>query len=388
MKIVFGTDLFYQNTSGGLIHLLYAAKSLVELGHEVKIIHGRQNNCPVRGYEEMDGVTIYHTTSSYKFGAMVSALPVMTEMKRILDNMIRLNEVDVCIPVQYRPLIPFYLASRNKIPCVSLWHHTSLKGKFQGLEEWMKYEGGRFKGFLGWIEESIMIRLGYEGVFTVSESSKKELSKYMHSHKIYVVGNGVDISKIDPVKASERKNQAVFIGRLVKHKNILEAINSVIQARQKIKDLELIIITQGGSQESEVIRFSQKFDFINYYKDGSDKEKIKLLKESKVLLHPGSREGFGLVLIEALVCKTPFLSYSIPTMEEIARKTKGGITVPYKNTNLLAEKLCNLIQDQELIEKMGERGRQYVEQNYTWNKVAKKYEVYLENIIKGYSYPR
>lgn len=386
MKIVFGTDLFYPDVSGGIVHLLYVAKSLVKLGHEVKIIHGRQNDCPIPSeYEEVEGVTIYHTTSFCNFGATTSSLPVMIEMKRILENMIQSNEVDACIPVQYRPILPFYLASRNKIPCLAIWYHTSLKGKFFGLDGWLEYPGGEIRGIIGWALEHMTIRIPHDGFITVSTSSKEDISRHTRN-KIFVVSDGVDLDYIDSVRPSRIEgNYVVFIGRLVEHKNVEDAIKAVKHARKKIPDLRLVIISPGGTQETLVRSYTEKYEFIEYFKNIKNEEKFGLLKKAKALVHPGEKEGFGLVHIEALACKTPYISYDIPVMNEMKEKINGGLLVPYKDIMALSNAICLLVSDTTFGRKLATEGRKHVGQKYTWDEVARKYESILEKLCHSTS---
>ena len=48
----------------------------------------------------------------------------------------------------------------------------------------------------------------------------------------------------------------------------------------------------------------------------------------------------------------------------------------------LIEKLSLLINDKEKRENMGNSGRKFVEENFSWNKIVKEFVKDLENIMK------
>ena len=386
MKIVFACDTFYPCfDAGGVVHLFQVAKNLVKLGHEVRVICNRTSEYAsdlykLKDKEVVEGIEIYRTSTPYKLGATISSIPAMFQMKKILTNLIEHHEVDVCIPVQYRPILPFYLASRNKIPCLAIWYHTSLKGKFFGLEGWLEYPRGKIRGVIGWALEHMTIRIPHDGFITVSTSSKEEILRHT-INKIFVASDGVDLDYIDSVRLSKIEgNYVVFISRLVEHKKVEDAIKAVKQARKEIPDLRLVIISPGVPQETLVRSYIENYEFIEYFKNIKDEEKFGILKKAKAVVHPSEKEGFGLVLIEALACKTPYISYDIPIMKEMKEKINGGLLVPYKDIMALSNAICLLASDTTFGEKLATEGRRRVEQKYTWDEAARKYENILEKL--------
>ena len=78
------------------------------------------------------------------------------------------------------------------------------------------------KGLIRATVEYIALKLTYDAVITVSESTKKKLLKYgQREDRIFVVYGGVDLELIDNI--SEDKNDiptVIYVGRLVGHKKI------------------------------------------------------------------------------------------------------------------------------------------------------------------------
>jgi glycosyltransferase involved in cell wall biosynthesis len=178
-----------------------------------------------------------------------------------------------------------------------------------------------------------------------------------------------------------KKNRVVFVGRLVPHKNVIDALQAVLLAKKAVPDLELAIISPGGLDEKTVVAFAAKYPFIRYHKAVSDQEKTSILATSKLLVHPGSREGFGLVLIEGLVCGVPFLAYDVQIMREMVTLTNGGLTVPNRDTVKLSEKIVEIMQNEDLRLKLASEGGCRVTENFTWMGVAKKYESTINSLL-------
>lgn len=91
------------------------------------------------------------------------------------------------------------------------------------------------------------------------------------------------------------------------------------------------------------------------------------------------REGFGLVLLEAMACGRAVVSTPIVGMHGDIRTHETGLLVPPQDPSALAGALRRLDEDRESLAAMGSRGRRLVEDHYTWTSVTDAYErLYLE----------
>ncbi|MFL6197739.1 MAG: glycosyltransferase family 4 protein [Thermoanaerobaculia bacterium] len=82
------------------------------------------------------------------------------------------------------------------------------------------------------------------------------------------------------------------------------------------------------------------------------------------------REGFGLVLLEAMACGRPVLTTPIVGMAADIEQRGAGVLVAPNDPVALAEALRSL----EDLPAMGRRARQLVEERYTWERAADDYE--------------
>lgn len=390
MKIVFGTDVFYPLLEGGgEVHTFKVARNLVKFGHEVTIISGKSSQFiddpiekinALESEEVIGGMKIIRMEKAYRYGSTASSLPALFEMYRTLKRMIRNNEVDIVNFVLYRPCVPFFMAARKNVPTVLTTH--LLSEGFGDWKGWKDYDAGIVSGLAQKAIENIVLRFPYDRVMTVSDTLRDGLSKYYPKEKVNVVYNGVDLEQYDNIEAGEKKpNQVMYVGALKKRKNILDAVKAVEIARKEIKDLKLVIVSGGGECEDVVRMVAETEGFIEYHKKATDEEKIRLLKESSLFLFPSSHESFGLVIIEALACNTPFVAYDIPAMVEVNGLTSGGVLVPYGDVEALPRKMCGLLEDESKLKRLGEIGRRNVEKKLTWEAVARREESIFKEVL-------
>lgn len=91
------------------------------------------------------------------------------------------------------------------------------------------------------------------------------------------------------------------------------------------------------------------------------------------------REGFGLVLLEAMACGRAVVSTPIVGMHQDIQKHETGLLVTPEDPAALAAALRRLDDERGSLEVMGGNGRRLIVERYTWTSVTDAYErIYLE----------
>ena len=84
--------------------------------------------------------------------------------------------------------------------------------------------------------------------------------------------------------------------------------------------------------------------------------------ESSIFALSSRYEGFGMVIIEAMACGIPPVSFACPCgPRDIIDDGKNGLLVENGNIEMLAGKICYLIENDEIRRKMGQQARIDVE---------------------------
>lgn len=84
---------------------------------------------------------------------------------------------------------------------------------------------------------------------------------------------------------------------------------------------------------------------------------------------PSYREGVPKVLLEAAACALPIVTTDAPGCREVVHHGENGFLVPVKDAQALAAVLTTLVQDQGLRERMGKRGRELMEAEFSEEQV-------------------
>ena len=103
-------------------------------------------------------------------------------------------------------------------------------------------------------------------------------------------------------------------------------------------------------------------------------------QESSIYACSSRFEGFGMTLIEAMSCGVPCISFDCPHgPRNIITDGKNGYLVEPNNIEALAERICHLIENEELRKEMGKEARKRAE-DFTEEKIMKQWIDLFENI--------
>jgi len=104
----------------------------------------------------------------------------------------------------------------------------------------------------------------------------------------------------------------------------------------------------------------------------------EILSKSHIVVLPTTYgEGVPKILIEAASCGRAIVATDVPGCREIVRNNENGFLVPPKDLKSLTASLKILIKDPNLRAKMGARGREIVEAEFSEKIVVKQtMEVY------------
>lgn len=120
-------------------------------------------------------------------------------------------------------------------------------------------------------------------------------------------------------------------------------------------------------------RFGVEIEFFNNITDSS---LAKLYNQASITVYAPIREPFGLVPLESMASGTPVVAVREGGMQETILDGETGFLVE-RDPVAFANAIQKLLNDPALAKRMGERGRQHVLENWTWDKAAERLEGYL-----------
>lgn len=211
---------------------------------------------------------------------------------------------------------------------------------------------------------------------TVSNSTKEELVGLgIKSKNISVIYNGFTALKIYRKFEKEKDPTIIFLGRISKDKGIEDALLAVELLARDIKKLKLWIVGKVESKKYErdvaklVEQFKVKKNCI-FWGFVSEEKKAELLSRAWILVHPSTREGWGMNVIEANSLSTPAVGYNVEGLRDSIIDGKTGVLVDADPISL-ADGIEKLIENKILYKKMQEEAVEW-SKKYNWEDAGKE----------------
>ena len=184
-----------------------------------------------------------------------------------------------------------------------------------------------------------------------------------------------------PQQASDCDNkQVIFVGRYNEQKGLEYLVKTWEGVYQKHKDWILHMYGE-GEQKSMLNHLIQEAGLENIII--VHEPTIQIMEkylESSMFLLTSRFEGLPMVLIEAMACGLPIVSFDCPWgPADVIRDGEDGFLVEYLNTDEAVERVCQLIENPELRKTMGANARVNI-QRYSRDIVMKKWMDLFHNL--------
>jgi len=356
MNICMLSELFYPFMLGGAERRYYEIAKRLAKRHDITVYALNLDGSPRK--EIVDGIRIIRVGAKHTLNRR-RLPPLATYPLAILKALA--SDYDIFDANQGISSFSGFLRPLTKRPIVATFHDIY-------WNQWNDYFSFPFSS-IGKTMEFLWSKASYSKIMAVSPNTAKKLIRLGFKPPIEVIPSGVDNDFIKKIKPVKDETSVVFVGRLVKYKNIdnlLRAFKAVQNEHPKYK----IKIVGTGPEEGNLKKLA-KFLNINaeFYGFVSEEEKIRIIKSSNVLVNPSSVEGFGLILIEAMACGTPVVAKNLDTYFFCNKSN----SVLYNNDEELENILIELIENKNMAKKL-ENGGTETSKKYSWDNVTKQVE--------------
>lgn len=376
MKIAFVYDAVYPWIKGGAERRIYEiGKRLVENGDDVHLFG-------IKWWDggnviEYEGMTLHGVCAARELyiNGRRSISEALVFSLKLFPHLLRgkFDVIDVSVFPYFSCLTVKYVSVLRRTPMVLTWHE--IWGSY-----WYEYMGRA--GIFGKVIELVVSKLS-TNVVAVSDMTKRDLESLgVDGRNIHVIQNGVNLKRISEITPSDEECDIIFVGRLIREKNVDVLLETVALVRKDVLDVKCCVIGSGpererlvelaasrGLQDNGNVRF---FEFMEY------EEVIARMKSSKVLVLPSSREGFGIVVVEAFACDVPVVTVSEArnAAAELVNETRGFVVE--LDAHAIAGAVQTLLVDDGLRERMSV-GAKELAHGYDWDAIV----VQLKKVYEG-----
>jgi glycosyltransferase involved in cell wall biosynthesis len=222
--------------------------------------------------------------------------------------------------------------------------------------------------FLAALVERRLYRLRYDRVLTVSHAVGADLKGRigLPAARVAVVSNAIDLQRIDAAAADAPPVDLIFVGRWVPHKHpevFLRLLATLNEARRSEgRPLLKAKVVGGGPLHGTLTQavldlgLAGQCELVGEL--ASHDEVLAQIKAARVLVLPSTREGFGLVLAEAMACGTAFAAWRLPAVQETAGPEMQDCLAKTNDFADLVQTVQRLLDDPLFRQHMVARGRQ------------------------------
>ena len=364
MKILFvATGL---NTKAGTYEVVSNVSKILLQNHEVSLLTDTKSIIEIPFTKIIKLKTKDFLFSQYRY---------MPDLNHLLQNSI-FDRFDIIHVFEYPIHVTDFLTLKKKkihAPMIISLHGT--------LHQFNKFPFNLFKKIHNYIMLNFENRIN---LFLVSSISEKQgvINCGIPKEKIKILPPAMKVFPIE--KQNSSKQKIVFVGRLSKTKNI----ELLIEAFSKLEtpNVDLVIAGPDFGMLKELKKITKKYGLENkVFFTGwiSEEEKMKLLSETTIFVHPSLEDVFLLSLLEAASIGVPCVAFDVQSNSTILEDKKTGIIVKEISALGLARSLDSLLNDKELYEEISKNSKSLLPKKYNWELTTKILEEFYQSIVKS-----
>lgn len=400
MRILFAAIAYKPayKMGGPVLSVSSTAETLVRKGHHVTVFASNTNmneelDVPVDQPVDVDGVEVWYFRPREYLKQGLPFIPYLSQslgfmyspkMKAKLEQLVpSLDIVHTQSPFIYPTLAAGRAAARFSKP---LFYQQ--RGSFG--RNHLGRRALKKRLYMAAFERGIL-----RSATTLVALAQAEVDSYKAlglTNHIEIVPNGIDVARyrVKPEEPIEEKlglpkdaTMVLFMGRLNPTKGVSKLLKAFLAVRNRLPEAALVI---AGPDEvgleadlRNIAAAAGAGDRVKFVGMATGDFKLDLLARADLFVLPSQDEGFSMAVLEALSSSTAVLLSPGCNFPEV--ETAGAGRVRPDDVDSLEQALLDLIPHKSLMSKMGERGRELVLRDYTWDRVTDKLiDVYGEGL--------
>ena len=216
----------------------------------------------------------------------------------------------------------------------------------------------------------------YKRIIFVSAVTRE---KFNLSAKTVILPNGIDENLLQAAEKTD--NSILFISSIDRYKKGLDILlKSFSRISPFYQNVGLSIAGTGrdfdvikGEIDSLPANVKKNIKLLGWV---SGEEKIKAISRALFTVLPSRHESAPITIMEAAACGRPVIVSDIPELKFV-EEHGFGLRFPSESVRGLREKMETLLNNDEMCQRFGLKGREYA-QNYRWDTLALQYEEVLK----------
>ena len=321
--------------------------------------------------------------------AVTPLLPEQTSVQRIVGSESEalsrfgvpdlLHDNGIWLPHNHRLAI---LAEKRGIPRV-----VSIRGM---LEPWAFQHKRAKKRIAWWLYQHRDLMQAHRHI-TTGENEARNLQHLALGVPISTIPNGVDVPQTPPrhdgmelqIAARSPRKTALFLGRIYPVKGLPMLVSAWARVRPDGWSLRIAGPDEAGHQKQveKSVMDAGLEDVISFTGPVEPQWKSSVLFDADLFVLPTYSENFGMAIAEALAHGLPVLTTTAAPWPLLKETGCGWSVSP--TIDGIADGLVQATSlDSETLQRMGERGRDFVLKEFSWNRVTKLMLATYEDVLR------
>ncbi|MBF0671050.1 MAG: glycogen synthase [Salinibacterium sp.] len=288
--------------------------------------------------------------------------------------------------------------------------HVVTAHSLEPLRPWKAEQLGGGYRVSSWIEEQAFS--GAAAVIAVSEGMRRDILRSypnLDPDRVHVVYNGIDLDAWQPTEdpatlrslgIDPTRPSVVFVGRITRQKGLTYLLKA---AAQLPRDVQLVLCA--GAPDTPAL-MAEVRDAVQKLQDARGgviwidrvlprNELSAVLTAATTFVCPSVYEPLGIVNLEAMACGAAVVGTATGGIPEVVDDGVTGRLVPIEQVDDgsgtpldperfvqdLAQALLEVVSDPAAAARMGEAGRRRAEQEFGWDRIARRTEEIYRSLL-------
>ncbi len=358
------------------------ALHLASLGHIVTVLTSQFRD--LKGAIREGDIQVVRCPSLRKYpdrSGILEMLSFLLSAWMSLNSVIRINRIEAAIVFFSFPCGPLGLwgLMRGNVPYVISLRGGDVPGTEPGLNTLHRLL-------------KPMRRLIFRKSIAVVANSPglKEMSERADPCKVQVIPNGVDTDFFCPVEKSDEAGHRhfafLFAGRFQRQKNLFYLIDQFASLKRSGVGPFVLHLVGDGPQCDELQSYAKNMGIEDclVWHGWVNKDRLREIYRSvDCFVNPSLYEGMPNVVLEAVACGLPVIASRVLGNDTVIRHGETGWLFDLDEQDGFLTVLRAMMENPEQSRPMGQKGRSWVLDTFSWRQTAQAYANLLSGSIKA-----
>jgi GalNAc-alpha-(1->4)-GalNAc-alpha-(1->3)-diNAcBac-PP-undecaprenol alpha-1,4-N-acetyl-D-galactosaminyltransferase len=207
------------------------------------------------------------------------------------------------------------------------------------------------------------------------------IQKLYHNYRTpqYIIRNPLILPSHLSTIASYSSKIIITVGRLDTYKNVQMLVHAFAKTHQK--DWSLWIVGRDGGEQKKIEQAVSALDIASQVHFlGNQTDVFSYLSKASIFAMTSRVEGYPNALLEAMAIGLPVVSTDCDFgPSEMIEEGQNGFIIPMDDVNLFSEKLLVLMQNESLLQQMGQNACK-IKETHSLSEIMKQWNLIIESL--------